>query len=106
VAAVANSTLTAKAIWEVLHAAFGTTSPSAIFTDFKNAISKKISTANPTLDIMEMNESFQCLTAATIVISEVVQAMILLNVMPKEYNRVAQTTLQTTEQSKLTFNYI
>jgi len=106
VAAVANSALTAKAVWEVLHAAFGTTSPLAIFTKFKSVISKKISMANPALDIMEMNENFQCLMAATIIIPEVVQAMILLNVIPKEYNRVAQTTLQTMEQSKLMFNYI
>jgi len=62
--------------------------------------------ANPTIDIMEMNESFQHLMAANIIIPEVVQAMILLNVIPKEYNGVAQTTLQTTEQSKLTFNYV
>jgi len=106
VAVVANSSLTAKAVWEALHAAFSTTGPSAIFADFKNAISKKISAANPAIDIMEMYKSFQRLTAATIVIPEVVQAMILLNTMPKEYNRVAQTTLQTTEQSKLTFNYV
>ena len=53
-----------------------------------------------------MNESFQHLTAAAIVIPEVVQAMILLNAMPKEYDRVTQTTLQMTEQSKLTFNYV
>jgi len=59
VAALANSTLTAKAIWEALHAAFGTTGPLAIFTEFKNVISKKISMANPTLNIMEMNENFQ-----------------------------------------------
>ena len=106
VAAVANSALTAKAVWEALHAAFSTIGPLAIFTDFKNVISKKISKANPTIDIMEMNESFQHLMAATIVIPEVVQAMILLNAMPKEYDRVTQTMLQTTEQSKLMFNYI
>jgi len=106
VAAVANSALTAKAVWEALHAAFGTTSPLAIFSEFKSAISKKISTTNPTLNIMEMNENFQCLMAATIVIPEVMQAMILFNVMPKEYDGVAQTTLQTTEQSKLRFNYV
>jgi len=106
VAVVANSSLTAKAVWEALHAAFGTTGPSVIFADFKNAISKKISAAIPAIDIMEMYKSFQCLMAATIVIPEVVQAMILLNAMPKEYNGVAQTTLQTMEQSKLTFNYV
>jgi len=78
VAAIANSALTAKAVWEALYAAFGTTGPLAIFADFKNAISKKISTANPALDIMEMNESFQHLMAATIIIPEVMQAMILL----------------------------
>jgi len=106
VAVVANSSLTAKAVWEALHAAFSTTGPSAIFTNFKNVISKKISMANPVIDIMEMYESFQHLTAATIIIPEVVQAMILLNMMPKEYDGVAQTMLQTTEQSKLTFNYV
>jgi len=106
VAVIANSSLTAKAVWEVLHATFGTTGPLAIFANFKNAISKKISVANPAVDIMEMYESFQCLTAANIVIPEVMQAMILLNAMPQEYDRVAQTTLQTTKQSKLTFNYV
>ena len=84
----------------------GTTGPSAIFANFKNAISKRISSTSPALDIMKMYKSSQHLTAATIVIPEVVQAMILLNAMPKEYNRVAQTTLQTMEQSKLMFNYI
>jgi len=106
IAVIATSSLTAKEVWEALHTAFGTTSPSAIFADFKNAISKKISAANPAINIMEMNESFQCLTAANIIIPEVVQAMILLNAIPKEYDGVAQTTLQTTEQNKLTFNYV
>ena len=55
---------------------------------------------------MEMNKNFQCLMAAKVIIPEIMQAMILLNAMPKEYDRVAQTTLQTQEQSKLTFNYI
>jgi len=91
VAVVVNSSLTAKAVWEALHAAFGTTGPSAIFTNFKNVISKKISAANPAIDIMEMYESFQRLMAATIVIPEVVQAMILLNAMPKEYDGGTQT---------------
>ena len=106
VAVVANSSLTAKAIWEALHAAFGTTGPLAIFANFKNAISKKISVANPTPNIMEMNENFQWLMATTVVIPEVIQAMIFLNAMPKEYDGVAQTMLQTTEQSKLMFNYV
>jgi len=44
--------------------------------------------------------------AARVVIPEIVQAMILLNAMPKEYDRVAQTMLQTQEQLKLMFNYI
>ena len=94
VAVIATSLLTAKEVWEALHTAFGTTGPSAIFADFKNAVSKKISAANPAIDIMEMNESFQRLMAANIIIPEVIQAMILLNAIPKEYNRVAQTTLQ------------
>jgi len=89
-----------------LHTAFGTTGLLAIFTEFKNAISKKISVANPTPNIMEMNENFQWLMATTVVIPEVIQAMIFLNAMPKEYDGVAQTMLQTTEQSKLMFNYV
>jgi len=48
----------------------GTTGPSAIFANFKNAISKRISSTSPALDIMKMYKSSQHLTAATIVIPE------------------------------------
>jgi len=61
---------------------------------------------NPALNIKEMNENFQRLGAAKVTIPEVMQAMILLNVIPKEYEEVAQMTLQTMEQTKLMFNYI
>jgi len=94
------------AAWVALRAAFRQTGPLAHFTEFKNAISQKIFMVNPTLDIMVMNKNFQCLMAASVPIPEIVQAMILLNAMPKEYDRIAQTTLQTQEQSKLTFNYV
>ena len=49
VAVLANSALTAKAIWEVLHAAFSTSGPSAIFADFKNAISRRSPWLTPLL---------------------------------------------------------
>ena len=55
---------------------------------------------------MAMNENFQCLMAATVIIPEIVQAIILLNAIPKEYDGVTQTMLQTQEQSKLMFNYV
>jgi len=90
VAVLAASSATEMAAWVALRAAFRQTSPSAIFAEFKNAISQKISTANPTLDIMVMNENFQCLTAASVPIPDIVQAMILLNAMPKEYDGIAQ----------------
>jgi len=54
VAAVATSSATANA----LHTALGQTGPSAIFTEFKGAISQKISTESPALDIMVMNKNF------------------------------------------------
>jgi len=106
VAAVATSATTANAVWLALHATFSQTGPLAIFTEFKSAISQKIFAANPAINIMAMNENFQHLMAAQVIIPEIVQVMILLNAIPKEYNGVAQTTLQTTEQSKLMFNYI
>jgi len=104
VAVLVASSATAMAAWVALRAAFAQTGPSAVFTKFKNAISQKISMANPALNIMAMNENFQCLMAASVSIPEIVQAMILLNAMLKEYDGIAQTTLQTQEQSKLTFN--
>jgi len=52
VAAVATSTTTANAAWLALHATFGQTGPSAIFTEFKNTISQKITMANPAFDII------------------------------------------------------
>jgi len=62
--------------------------------------------ANPTIDIMVMNKNFQHLTSARVVIPEIMQVMILLNTIPKEYDGVTQTMLQTQEQLKLMFNYI
>jgi len=106
VAAVATSATTANAAWLALYATFSQKGPLAIFTEFKSAISQKISMANPAIDIMVMNENFQCLMAARVVIPEIVQAMILLNAIPKQYDGVTQTMLQTQEQSKLMFNYI
>jgi len=106
VAVLAATSATAMAAWVALKAVFGQTGPSAIFTEFKNTISLKISAANPTLDIMVMNENFQCLMAAQVPIPGIMQAMILLNTMPKEYDGITQTMLQTQEQSKLMFNYI
>jgi len=82
VAVLAASSTTANIAWLALRAAFGQTSLLAIFTEFKSAISLKISMANPTLDIMVMNKNFQHLTAAPVPISEIVQATIL-NAMPK-----------------------
>ena len=61
---------------------------------------------NPAFNIMAMNENFQCLMAVQVPIPEIVQAMILLNAMPKEYDGIAQTMLQTQEQSKLMFHHI
>jgi len=43
--------------------------------------------------------------AASVPIPEIMQAMILLNAMPKDYDGITQTTLQTQKQSKLMFNY-
>jgi len=106
VAAIATSATTANATWQALHTTFGQTGLSAIFTKFKSAISQKISAENPVIDIMAMNENFQHLMAAIVIIPEIKQAMILLNAISKEYNRVTQTMLQTQEQSELIFNYI
>jgi len=58
VAVLAASSTTVMAAWVALRAAFRQTSPLAIFTEFKNVISQKISMANPTLNIMAMNENF------------------------------------------------
>jgi len=49
VAVLANSSLTAKAIWGGATCCLGTTGPLGYLANFKNAISKKISPANPTL---------------------------------------------------------
>jgi len=72
VAAVTTSTTTANAAWRALHTAFGQMGPLAIFTEFKSAISQKISAANPMINIMAMNKNFQHLMAATVIIPEIV----------------------------------
>jgi len=55
VAVLAASSATAMAAW----AAFRQTGPSAIFTEFRSAISQEISMVSPALDIMAMNKNFQ-----------------------------------------------
>jgi len=97
-----------KPLWEALHAAFGTTGPSAIFADFKNAISKKISAANS-----RHMTSWRCmrvssaLRAATIVIPESGAGNDIAKCNAKKSTTEShKPPIQTTEQSKLTFNYV
>jgi hypothetical protein len=102
----ANAKATAKQVWELLATDYGVDGPSQAFIDFRTAITIKIPANNPSPAISQMANKFQRLTAQNIAIPELVQAMVLLTVMPRNFNSLSSTVLSTTETSALTFKLV
>jgi hypothetical protein len=102
----ANAKKMAKEVWELLATDYGVDGPSQAFIDFRTAITIKIPANNPSPQILQMADKFQRLMAQNIVIPELVQAMVLLAVMPRDYDSLSSTVLSTTETSMLTFKLV
>jgi hypothetical protein len=102
----ANTKTTAKQVWELLATDYGVDGPSQAFIDFRTAITIKIPANNPSPSISQMADKFQRLTAQNIAIPELVQAMVLLTAMPRDYDSLSSTVLLTTEASQLTFKLV
>jgi transposase InsO family protein len=102
----ANAKATAKQVWELLATDYGVDGPSQAFIDFRTAITIKILANNPSPSISQMADKFQRLTAQNITIPELVQAMVLLAVMPRDFDSLSSTVLSMTETSQLTFKLV
>jgi hypothetical protein len=102
----ANAKTTAKQVWELLVTNYGVDGPSQAFIDFRTAITIKIPANNPSPSISQMADKFQRLTAQNIAIPELVQAMVLLAAMPRDYDSLSSTVLSTTETTHLTFKLV
>jgi hypothetical protein len=102
----ANAKTTAKQVWELLATDYGVDGPSQAFIDFRMTITIKIPANNPSPSILQMADKFQRLTAQNIAIPELVQAMVLLAAMPRDYDSLSSTVLLTTETSQLTFKLV
>jgi hypothetical protein len=102
----ANAKATVKQVWELLATDYGVDGPSQAFIDFRTAITIKIPANNPSPAISQMADKFQRLTAQNIAIPELVQAMVLLTAMPRDFDSLSSTVLSTTETSALTFKLV
>jgi hypothetical protein len=102
----ANAKSTAKQVWELLATNYGVDGPSQAFIDFRTAITIKILANNPSPSISQMANKFQHLTAQNIAIPELVQAMVLLAAMPRDFDSLSSTVLSMTETAQLTFKLV
>jgi len=97
---------TAFEIWTELSTVFGVQGPSQIYADFKQATSHHVRLNDPAPDLLEIARAFGHLMTASIVIPPIVQAMILLDALPCEYESIAQMLLQSEDLMTLTFKVV
>jgi len=85
---------------------FGVQGPLQLYADFKQATSHCVCLNDPAPDLLEIAHAFSCLTAASVIIPPIIQAMILLNALPHKYENIGQMLLQTETITNLTFKII
>jgi len=103
--AVANKT-SAFNIWTELSTVFRVQGPLQIYANFKQATLHHVCLNGPAPDLLEIAHTFGRLTAASIIIPPIVQAMILLDTLLHEYENIGQMLLQTETIATLTFKII
>jgi len=105
VQAVASKTTTFD-IWTELHTVFGVQGPLQLYHDFKQATLHCVHLNDPALDLLEIAQAFGCLTTAAVIIPPIIQAMILLDALPHEYENIGQMLLQTETIATLMFKIV
>ena len=89
----ANST--SALVWTAITTTWSRTGISAVHQDYKAAIQIRIGTSNPAKDIMRLQTHFEHLAANNAPISAFEQGMMLLSVIPDEWDHVAAYYVQT-----------
>ena len=87
---------TAALTWTALNTQFAQTGVAVVYQDFKAAMRCKLGTSNPAKDITKLYTHLERLRANQVVIPDYVQGMMLLNVIPQEWDHVAAYYVQTT----------
>ena len=85
---------TSRTTWTNLVTAFGGTSMSAIYADFKQVINVKLSGGNPVSEIERMATLFGRLEANQLIVPAALQGLMLLAAMPAKWDNVAQLFMQ------------
>jgi len=101
-----TSKTTAFNIWTELQTVFRVQGPLQLYADFKQATLHHVHLNDPAPDLLEIARAFGHLTAASVVIPPIVQAMILLDALPCEYENIGQMLLQMETISTLTFKIV
>jgi len=96
--------VTARATWGNLQTAFGRTSMSAVYADFKQVLNTKLSGGNPVPELELMATLFGRLQSNDLRIPNPLQGLMLLAAMPSKWDSVAQLFMQRTDlRNALTF---
>ena len=95
---------TSRTFWSNLKTAFGSTSMSAIYADYKQVIGLRLSGGNPVPEMERMAELFGRLAANNFTIPDALQGLTLLAAIPAKWDSVAQLFMQRSNlASALTF---
>ena len=95
-AAVLTAANTSSAlVWTVITTTWSWTGISAIYQDYKAAIRIRVGMSNPAKDITRLQTHFERLSANNAPVSAYEQGMILLSVIPDEWDHVAAYYVQT-----------
>ena len=84
----------------------GVQGPLQLYANFKQATSHCVHLNDPAPDLLEITHAFSHLTAASIIIPPIVQAMILLDALLHKYENIGQMLLQMETITTLTFKII
>jgi hypothetical protein len=89
---------TAATTWTNVNTTWACTGVSAVYQDFKAAMRVRVSRGNPAKDITKLFTHLERLRANQVIIPDYLQGMMLLNVIPDEWDHVAAYYAQTTQQ--------
>ena len=83
-----------KRLWDALVTTLRTLGTAVLFTDFKTTTSVWVNFQNPMLNIIKMLMIFDKLTSNSVIISEIVKAMILIAVILHNIDQLYSYLLQ------------
>ena len=101
------ASMTSALVWTAITMTWSRIGISTIYQDYKAAIQIRVGMSNPAKDITHFQTHFECLLVNNAPVSAYEQGMILLSVIPDEWDHVAAYYVQTcTSVANMSFDAI